>query len=76
MPIFLYNDEWSKTLPTVKTSFVLWTRICFNADPDPAFFFYLDAFPDPDPSQTSLSLTIKFLHDKYTLCTGMVDNRS
>jgi hypothetical protein len=34
---------------------VLWIRIGFNADTDPAF--YLNA--DPDPGQTLLSLKIK-----------------
>jgi hypothetical protein len=32
---------------------VLWIRICFNTDPDPAFYFSVDP-PDPDSgSQTN-----------------------
>jgi hypothetical protein len=55
---------------------VLWIRICFDADPDPAF--YLNADPDPGsqinavPSGSgSLSdlavRKIAFLHEKYAL---------
>jgi hypothetical protein len=33
---------------------VLWIRIGFNADPDPAFYFDADPDSDPDPgSQTN-----------------------
>jgi hypothetical protein len=54
---------------------VLWIRIGFSADPDPAF--NLIAHPDPDPeSQTNAvhahpdpgqkkSQNIEFLHEKY-----------
>jgi hypothetical protein len=50
---------------------VLWIRIGFNADPDPAF--YLNADPDqgrqtnadPDPGQT-WSQKVEFLQEKYT----------
>jgi hypothetical protein len=45
---------------------VLWIRIGFNADPDPAFYLdadpdpdagsQIDADPDPDPGQTSLKV--------------------
>jgi hypothetical protein len=48
---------------------VLWFRIGFNADPDPAF--YLNADPDPrsktyaDPGQTLKSQKVEFLHGKY-----------
>ena len=49
-------------------------RIGFNADPDPASAFYLNADPDPgsqtnadpDPGQTLPSQKVEFLH-KYTL---------
>jgi hypothetical protein len=64
------------------TSFysVLRIRICFNADPGPAFYlnadpgpaFYLNADPDPafylntDPDRAFESQKVKFLHEKYT----------
>jgi hypothetical protein len=43
---------------------VLWIRISFNADPDPAL--YLKADPDtyPDPYQTFKSKKVEFLHEK------------
>jgi len=37
---------------------VLWIRVGFNADPDPAF--YLNADPDPDPGQTFKSQKVDF----------------
>jgi hypothetical protein len=49
---------------------VLWIHICFNADPDSAF--YLNADPDPgrkpnaDPGQHFTSQKVEFLHEKYT----------
>jgi hypothetical protein len=54
------------------TSFysVLRIRICFNADPGPAF--YLNADPDPafylntDPDRAFESQKVKLLHEKYT----------
>jgi hypothetical protein len=60
---------------------VLWIRIGFNVDPDPAFYlnanpdpaFYLnaDSDSDPDPQCGSMILKlkvtkVKFLHEKYT----------
>jgi hypothetical protein len=56
---------------------VLWIRIGFNADPDPAFHLGAnpnpDPFPgsqtnpDPDPGQTLLKVKkVEFLHEKYT----------
>jgi hypothetical protein len=55
---------------------VLWIRIGFNADPDPAF--YLNADPDPgsqtkaihadlNPGQTLSHKKVKFFHEKFTL---------
>ncbi len=49
---------------------LLWTRICFNADLDPAFYLHADPDPgsqtnaDPDPGQTLKSQKVKFLHEK------------
>ncbi len=34
---------------TVGRPSLLWIRICFNADPDPAFFVNADPDTDPDP---------------------------
>ncbi len=58
---------------------VLWIRIGFNADADPAFYLNPDpdpdpgnqpmrihADPDPDPGQTLKSQKVEFLHEKYT----------
>ncbi len=60
---------------------MLWIRIGFNADPDPAFYVNgdpdLDADPggkpmriqadlDTDPHQTFESQKVKFSHEKYT----------
>jgi hypothetical protein len=41
---------------------VLWIRICFSADPDPALYFFVH--PDPDPVQTLKSQKVEFLHGK------------
>ncbi len=52
---------------------VFWIRICFNADPDPAFCLSADPDPgsqtdgDPDPGQTFPSQKVKFLQVKYVL---------
>ena len=37
---------------------MLWIRVGFNADPDPAV--YLNADPDPDPGQTFKSQKVDF----------------
>jgi hypothetical protein len=61
------------TLPTVSVKH--WIRICFDADPDPAF--YLNADPDlgsqtnADPSGSRswsdlADAKIAFIHEKYT----------
>jgi hypothetical protein len=54
---------------------VLWIRIGFTADPDPAFKLNADPgpgakpmriHPDPDPDQTLKSQKGQFLQEKYT----------
>ncbi len=57
---------------------VLWIRIVFNANLDPAFYLNadpdqgsqtnanLDPYPDPDPGQTLKSQKVEFLRGKYT----------
>jgi hypothetical protein len=55
---------------------VLWIRIGFNEDPDPACYLNADpdsdpgsqtnADPDSDPGQTLESQKVEFLHEKYT----------
>ncbi len=55
---------------------MLWIRIGFNPDPDPAFYLSADtgpdpgsqtnADPDPDSGQIFKSQRVEFLHEKYT----------
>jgi hypothetical protein len=55
---------------------MLWIRIDFNVDPDPASYLNADpdsgtqtnADQDPDPGPTLPSQKVKFLHEKNTLC--------
>jgi hypothetical protein len=54
---------------------VLWIRVGFNPDPDPAFYLNVrpdidpdsgsQTNPDPDPGQAFKSQKVKFLHEKY-----------
>jgi hypothetical protein len=50
---------------------VLWIRIGFTADPEPAFYLNADLDPAPgsqtnaDPGLTFKSQKVEFLHEKY-----------
>jgi hypothetical protein len=59
---------------------VLWIRIGFRADPDPAFYLNADTDPipihgakpmrihaDPDSGRTLPSLPVELLHEKYSI---------
>jgi hypothetical protein len=52
---------------------VVWIRICFSVDPDPAF--YVNAEPDPESQildQTFPSLKAELFNEKYTFCWQLV----
>jgi hypothetical protein len=46
---------------------VLWIRIGFDTDLNPAPGSQTNTDPEPDPGHTLPSPKVKFLHEKYTL---------
>jgi hypothetical protein len=61
----LYAEFVTSAMKESTLFVVLWTRIGFNADPDPVFYLNADTDPDPgsqipDPDQTFESQKVEF----------------